>query len=399
MRRRVSFVRRSPSRAVRPTAPSALGLLLVVLAAGCAATEGTGPAPDTAGDAERAPFPPGTRLGTFRTYATIGAPGQPESIVVADGRAYVTLSQDAQPSGVLLAFDLATGGEVDRATIPKAPGDPNVDLSRFLGVTVDARGRAYVADTSEPRVLRVDMSREPPSVETYATVPELRPCATSPSLGSDACAPTLVDKISLPNALAFTDDGTLYLSDTFQATIFRIPPGGGEPQVWFQDARFGDYGVNGLAVSPDGSRLYVAQTLVEPVSQLSTGVPGGAIHSLPLVDEPGAQDLLLVHHYPQHAVDGIAFGASGRLYATLVGQNDAPHGISILEEGAEVAFFPSAEENAGAEVRVHFPAAVAFDDARRSILIPNQAFEHPEWWAVLEAFVDDTAAPLPRPDV
>jgi DNA-binding beta-propeller fold protein YncE len=42
---------------------------------------------------------------------------------------------------------------------------------------------------------------------------------------------------SLLNDLAFDDAGNLYVTDSFAATIYRIPPGGGAPSVWFHDAR------------------------------------------------------------------------------------------------------------------------------------------------------------------
>lgn len=55
---------------------------------------------------------------------------------------------------------------------------------------------------------------------------------------------------SLLNDLAFDSNGNLYMTDSFAATIYRVPPGGGAPAVWFTDPRLaGDpavpFGVNG----------------------------------------------------------------------------------------------------------------------------------------------------------
>src|SRR4029077_20285418 len=98
-------------------------------------------------------------------------------------------------------------------------------------------------------------------------------------------------------------------SDSTEATIFRIPPGG-TPEIWFQDTRLGGpVGVNGLRIAPDGSRLFLAVTF--------TAQATGAVYSLPVVDAPQATDLALFHQYATEGPDEIVFGRSGRLYVSL----------------------------------------------------------------------------------
>lgn len=65
---------------------------------------------------------------------------------------------------------------------------------------------------------------------------------------------------SLLNDLAFDDAGNLYVTDSFAATIYRIPPGGGAPVVWFTDPRLaGDplvpFGVNGIRINDDDQKV------------------------------------------------------------------------------------------------------------------------------------------------
>lgn len=59
----------------------------------------------------------------------------------------------------------------------------------------------------------------------------------------------------LPNDIACADDGTAYVTDSFQATIWRGPAGGGTPQVWLQSTLLpggGPFpiGVNGIPLDP-----------------------------------------------------------------------------------------------------------------------------------------------------
>jgi sugar lactone lactonase YvrE len=108
----------------------------------------------------------------------------------------------------------------------------------------------------------------------------------------------------LINDLAFDKRGNLYVTDSFQATIWRVPPGGGAPQVWYTDPRLdGAFGPNGVRVDPKSDRLYFSQTF--------DGTGKGYIYTLPIVDHPSASDLQLFRTYdPGAGPDGIAFTAA-----------------------------------------------------------------------------------------
>ena len=115
----------------------------------------------------------------------------------------------------------------------------------LVGIALDADRRLYVASLQHG-ILRFS----PPSYEqeVYATIPDLPAC--SPMLPI-VCSPTLLDRVPFPNDMAFDAKGNLYVTDSFQATIWRI----GEDrraEVWFQSATFdGVLGANGIWGSYD----------------------------------------------------------------------------------------------------------------------------------------------------
>jgi sugar lactone lactonase YvrE len=174
------------------------------------------------------------------------------------------------------------------------------------------------------------------------------------------------------------------VTDSTQATIFRIPPGGGIPQIWFQDSRFaGVVGVNGIRLSPDHQRILFAVTF--------TLQGTGFIYSLPLVDTPGAADLTVFHMYGAEGPDEITFGRSGRLYVSLAVSNQA----SVLDpSGNEIARYSGPATNG---VPIDSPSGVALRG--RSLLMNNHALfsQNTAHMVVFDIFIDDRAEPLVLP--
>ena len=229
-------------------------------------------------------------LGDVRVLAPIPSPGYTEGVIVRNARAYVATQSHAGTAGLgpstVVAFKTRTGAIARTYTIA------GENLSRdhtLTNMAFDARHRLYVL-SSQLGLVRINLRTG--AQDVYAPpVPDLPICSAVP-LGTP-CSPTATDAAPLANSLAFDAAGNAYVGDSTEATIFRIPPGG-TPQVWFQDTRLdGIVGVNGLRVSPDGSRLVLAVTF--------TAQATGAIYSLPLVDTPQAADLALFHQY---ALDG-----------------------------------------------------------------------------------------------
>ena len=69
------------------------------------------------------------------------------------------------------------------------------------------------------------------------------------------CSPTPFDAPPLPNDIVFAANGTAYVTDSTQATIWWVPPGGGAPQIWFQDPRLASpsFGPNGIRIDLSSS--------------------------------------------------------------------------------------------------------------------------------------------------
>jgi sugar lactone lactonase YvrE len=325
-------------------------------------------------------------VGETRVFTRVPSPGHPEGILVRNGIVYVgthtsMVGNAGDGPSKIFRYDLNTGQPIDEFSIQ---GQKLSAVHGLVGMSWGPDHRLYVADRNPPRVLAIDFSVSPPSQVTYATFPDLPRCLHNPP----PCAPSTNPGDSLVDGLAFDRTGTLYVSDVQRATIFRVPFGGGLGTIWFQDPRLdGPFGVNGLAIEPNGERLFLAVTISNPPDSAVQG----SIYTLPLAGRgrPQPTDLTLVHRFPEPmaAPDGIAFGRSGRLYVTLAGSNQ----ISILEpSGTEVNRFPTAAENARQEVPWDTPASLAFD-GRGALLVTNQSYINaiPEHWVVFETWVDD----------
>ncbi len=126
------------------------------------------------------------------------------------------------------------------------------------------------------------------------------------------------DAPALPNDITFDEAGNAYITDSMQATIWRVPagptpPGGKTPEVWFQDQRLASayIGVNGIRLNPARTKALVTVT---------TDLLGQSfVYTLPLgKSQLKSTDLVVFHQYaPADVPDGIAFGKSGFLYVAI----------------------------------------------------------------------------------
>ena len=324
-------------------------------------------------------------VGDTKLFTRVPAPGHPEGILVRNGVVYVGThtsmmgNAGGAPSRIF-RYDLDSGKPIDEYTVQ---GQNLSAVHGLVGMSWGPDHRLYVADRNPPRVLALDYSVSPPSQVTYATFPDLPLCISAPP----PCAPSTNPGNSLVDGLAFDRAGVLYVSDVQKATIFRVPYGGGLGTIWFQDPRLdGPFGVNGLAIEPNGERLVLAVTISNPPDSAVQG----SIYTLPLSGgRPKPADLTLLHRFPEPmaAPDGILFGRSGRLYVTLAGTNQ----IAIFDPGGNpLSRFPTAADNAAQEVPFDTPASMALD-GRGGLLVTNQSYINaiPEHWVVFDSWVDD----------
>jgi sugar lactone lactonase YvrE len=169
-----------------------------------------------------------------------------------------------------------------------------------LGMAFDRSGEhLFVCDQRHAAVFRLDVGTG--RVERFADGAADRP-------------------FRIPNFPALDAEGRLYVSDshTFPASpgpgVFRIEPDG-RGQLWYdRDVVF----ANGLAVAPDGSALYVAETFASNVFRI------------PILEDGSAGDRESVAHVPGSLPDGLAFDVEGNLY---VGCYEPSHVLRIDPAG------------------------------------------------------------------
>jgi Tol biopolymer transport system component/sugar lactone lactonase YvrE len=326
---------------------------------------------------------PARALGDSQVIAQVPLPGFPEGIATRGNRFYVSGPADPGPLGSAFvhAYDIRTGDL--EATYPITITNSSAETSAALCAAFGPDGKLYVI---EPFVGVIRMNLDSSNKQSVYS----------------AFTPT---DPSLLNDLVFDNDGNLYVTNSFQATIFRVPPGGGTPVVWFTDPRlegdpFVPFGVNGIRIDKNNEKLYVSVTA-------ENGTLDGVIYRLPLVDSPTAADLEEFYRYrgpgmpvlPVPGPDGIAFGESGKLYVALAGTSQ----ISVLRPDGteeEARYLGPAANPEGALNPMPWanPANIAFDDHEGALLVTNHAnlvpFD-PSLFAVFDVFVDDKGQPLP----
>lgn len=329
-------------------------------------------------------------FGDVEVLATVPfPPGFPEGIAVKGNKVYVagpaSFDTAGTPPSKVFVFDTRNGQLLQTFAIQ---GEQLQFPHANSCIAFDDDGNLYVVNL-QLGIVKLDVERGNQSI--YASpLPDLHPCASN----SAPCSPTASDAPPLPNDIAFDEAGNLYETDSFQATIWRIPPGGGAPQIWFQDSRLDTpFGANGIRLNPSRTKIYFSLT-ADGVGQFGNFL-GGGIYTLPLVNSPTASQLQLFHQYNGDAPDGIAFGKSGKLYVALAAPFNS--GISILRaDGTEETRLSNPP---GSPVFPYdSPANIAFDK-HGSALVTNHAFATmiPANFTVLSVFVDDKESPLVKP--
>lgn len=369
----------------RPIRTSLLvSMLAASLIAGCEESPPMAPTNDAPPDAVELSKKPDRPFGDVLFLAHVASPpGFPEGVAVRGNRAFVSapamFGTAGQPPSAIFAYDLRTGELV--RTYPLSGEDLSQEHATS-GIAFDGQGRLYVSN-SQLGVIRLDLGSG--DQESYVAWPPDIPNCTASSLAT--CSPTSVDRPTLIADIAFDPAGNMYATDLWQATIWRLPPGGIEWEAWFQDPRLDTFvlGPNGIRLSPDGTRVFFVVTF-DPQFL-------GQIYSVPRVDHPTDDQLELFHTYVDEIPDGIAFGRSGLLYVAL---KKAGLGVSILRpDGSQAALLDNATEPLSP---YDAPANIAFNHKGSIVVTNHAAFTgRPESFGLLDVFVDDKEAPLPKP--
>ena len=167
---------------------------------------------------------------------------------------------------------------------PKGESIELVDSSGgfCLGMAFDAEDNLFVCDLGHAAVMKLDARSR--RLQRFA---------------GDADGATL----KIPNAVALDGEGGLYVSDSHAFKepgpgIFRFRPDG-SGELWYEEPlNF----ANGIALSPEGRHLYVAETF------------GNAISRIPILEDGSAGEREEVVRLPGVLPDGLAFDVEGNLY-------------------------------------------------------------------------------------
>lgn len=184
------------------------------------------------------------------------------------------------PDGALYAGGEA--GQIYRIDVHSGEIATIAVLDGFiLGIALDGDGNVYACDTTHGCVWVVDPEGHSAQLTTGTPSRPMR----------------------IPNYPAFDAQGNLYVSDSgawdeVSGCIFRVRPDGAT-EVWSESA---PHFTNGLAIAPDGSSLYVAESTLPGVTRVPIHPDGAA----------GDAEVMIV--MPATVPDGLAFDESGALY-------------------------------------------------------------------------------------
>jgi len=320
--------------------------------------------------------------------------GFPEGVAIVRDRVYVggpaTFGEAGKGPSVVTVLDRETGDLL--AEIP-LQGEKTEFEHALSGLTVDSDGDVY-ALTTQLGVVRIERHGDEYTQSSYSPpLPDIPACTPG---GPTPCSPTPIDLPPIPNEMIFDDDGNLYITDSLQATIFRVPRGGGSIEIWLQSPLFAGnlaaplpFGTNGIKISPDRDYLYVNETF-DP-----TDMTLGHVYRVPIEPHPDADDIELFATFTNEAApDSLVFGKSGRLYVSLAKSGQ----IAVLDtDGSEITRISGPS---GSAIPLDWPATMAFDDEHQSLLVANHAiFGNHADFAVLRVFVGEKGDPYPEAHV
>ncbi len=273
-----------------------------------------------------------------RVFALIPRPGFPAQAYVGPNQrvyegTYTNPSGDSVPSRVL---EYSSEGVLLRSWTVR--GQNLSDDHGVQVVTMDARRRLMLLDKSPPRVIR--LHRNSGRQKVYARFPAG----------------------AIPNFAAWGRDGSLYVTDYEGATIWRVPPKGGKPEVWVRDAALdgGPFGLTGIRLAADRRTLVVA---MQSQAGLGAGNPtAGRMVTIPIGPDgrPGPIKPLW-ESQPFDGPDGFAIARSGRIYISLLLADEL---AVVNEDGTEQARASSP--------LFDNPSSVAFLGTR--LMVANQSY-------------------------
>lgn len=298
---------------------------------------GTAPRP-----ASPAPVPPPVETAPTPIDIVIDDLGPITGVAIADdGSVLVASAGSPEALAALTRFDRA-GNVLDRVRLG---GDPR---NTVTGDVVVVGGRALVADRGAGLVYAYDLASG--SISRAAELPDLPLCL----LGSTGdCQVGAFDTIPDATDLAAAADGTIFVSDSGQAAVWRLDATSLEPELYHQSPEYAS--VDGLVVDAD-DQLFVVTTdaATPPPFERST------IHAL-VEDATGVVRTPITSSEPGTTWDDLALLSDGSLVVTSPEQS----GLTVIAADGTTSTLQEAAGHtlvAPAAVTVHDGGLVIADD-------------------------------------
>ena len=225
-------------------------------------------------------------------------------VALSGGRIVVASNPDgAAPSVHVLRDD---GSMARTHAFPARPAG----AGGLTGLVVTGSDTALVLDAGTARVVRLDLGSG--AQRTYAELPDLPACSLVVAANA-GCEPGVRDDRPLPFGAATGSDGTLFVTDSAQGAIWRIPAGGGRAALVSNDIAFGggsgSNGVTGIAVEPSGNLLVAVPEAVDPRAGT-----GGALYRV----TPAGERTVVTTFAREDAPAGVTL-ADGKILVALRG--------------------------------------------------------------------------------
>ncbi len=276
--------------------------------------------------------------------------------VIASGLGYPE-GPVAMADGSIVLVELQAGTltriapDGTRSVIAALGGSPN-------GVAVGPDGRFYVCNSGGFNFVYFSMAGVPSGTQTPGSIcltTDQPPSYTGGSIqwvdGKTGQFGTLYDKfdagkgsllpLKAPDDVVFDNTGGFWFTDWGQSRprerditgVFYARADGSQ----IKELIFPLNAPNGIALSPDGSRLYVAETYTRRVLYWALSAPGT------LGQPAGAPSLLTAHLPRQGLLDSMKVDVEGNIYvATLLPEGNIPAsngGITVISPAGEVLEF------------------------------------------------------------